>query len=176
MLHADPPEGYLRIDFDLGRPTTFNGHVGTLYARRGAKGTRDEFVLGFRVHQHMANPAGGLHGGMMMTVADLVGTMGGGTLVGLRGEPRIVMLDGHTIDLPPAGHMLVVRNADRPGMIAYVSGVLAEAGVNIDDMHLGRSERGAAALQVIATDRLVPPEVQDLIRAGDGIVSVHAVG
>jgi uncharacterized protein (TIGR00369 family) len=41
-------------------------------------------VLGFRVHQHMCNPAGGLHGGMMMTVADLVGTMGGGTLVGLR--------------------------------------------------------------------------------------------
>ena len=25
----------------------------------------------------------------------------GGTLVGLRGEPRIVMVDGHTIDLPP---------------------------------------------------------------------------
>jgi uncharacterized protein (TIGR00369 family) len=32
----------------------------------------------------MCNPAGGLHGGMMMTVADLVGTMGGGTVVGLR--------------------------------------------------------------------------------------------
>jgi len=49
-----------------------------------AKRTRDEFVLGFRVQRHMCNPAGGLHGRMMMTVADLVGTMGGGTLVGLR--------------------------------------------------------------------------------------------
>ena len=100
----------------------------------------------------------------------------GGTLVGLRGEPRIVMLDGHTIDLPPASHMLVVRNDDRPGMIAHVAAVLAEAGVNIDDMHLGRSERGEAAMQVIATDRPVPWEVQDVIRRGDGIVSVHAVG
>ena len=99
----------------------------------------------------------------------------GGTLVGLRGEPRIVMLDGHTIDLPPAKHMLVVRNDDRPGMIAYVAGVLADAGVNIDDMHLGRSERGEAALQVIATDVEVPPEVRKAIRAGDGIVSVHAL-
>ena len=36
----------------------------------------------------------------------------GGTLVGLRGDPRIVLLDGHTIDLPPARHMLVVRNDD----------------------------------------------------------------
>lgn len=81
----DPPEGFRRIDFDRDRPDpTFNGHIGNLYAKRGAKGTRDEFVLGFRVHPHMCNPAGGLHGGMMMTVADLVGTMGGGTLVGLR--------------------------------------------------------------------------------------------
>ena len=90
--------------------------------------------------------------------------------------PGSSMLDGHTLDLPPASHMLVVRNDDRPGMIAYVAGVLAEAGVNIDDMHLGRSNRGEAALQVIATDRSVPPEVQDAIRQGEGIVSVHAVG
>ena len=84
-LDDRPPEGFLRIDFDRGRPDpTFNSHVGNLYAKRGEKGTRDEFVLGFRVHRHMCNPAGGLHGGMMMTVADLIGTMGGGTLVGLR--------------------------------------------------------------------------------------------
>jgi D-3-phosphoglycerate dehydrogenase / 2-oxoglutarate reductase len=99
----------------------------------------------------------------------------GGTLVGLRAEPRIVMLDGHTIDLPPAKHMLVVRNDDRPGMIAFVAGVLADAGVNIDDMHLGRSDRGEAALQVIATGVAVPPPIQDAIRAGDGVVSVHVL-
>ena len=64
MADDNPPEGFLRIDFDRGRPDpTFNGHIGNLYAKRGEKGTRDEFVLGFRVHQHMCNPAGGLHGG-----------------------------------------------------------------------------------------------------------------
>ena len=85
MSDDNPPEGFLRIDFDRDRPeATFNTHVGTLYCKRGAKGTPDEFVMGFRVHPHMCNPAGGLHGGMMMTVSDLVGTMGGGTLVGLR--------------------------------------------------------------------------------------------
>jgi len=100
----------------------------------------------------------------------------GGTLVSLRGEPRIVMLDGHTVDVPPANHMLVVRNDDRPGMIAHVSAVLSENGINIDDMHLGRSDRGAAALQVIATDRSVPDDVQDAIAKGEGIVSVSSVG
>jgi D-3-phosphoglycerate dehydrogenase / 2-oxoglutarate reductase len=96
-----------------------------------------------------------------------------GTLVGLRGEPRIVMLDDHTVDVPPARHMLVVRNDDRPGMIAFTSGILSQAGINIDDMHLGRSARGEAALQVLATDVAVPDEVQAAILAGDGIVSVH---
>ena len=65
-----------------------------------------------------------------------------GTLVGLRGEPRIVMVDDHSVDVPPADHMLVVRNDDVPGMIAAVTGALGEAGVNIDDMHLGQLDGG----------------------------------
>jgi uncharacterized protein (TIGR00369 family) len=85
LLSDDPPTGFRKIDFDRDRPEpTFNSHIGNLYVKRGEKGAHDEFVMGFRVHQHMCNPAGGLHGGMMMTVADLVGAMGGGTLAGLR--------------------------------------------------------------------------------------------
>jgi D-3-phosphoglycerate dehydrogenase len=85
------------------------------------------------------------------------------------------MLDDHTVDLPPAGHMLVVRNADKPGMIAFVSKSLGDAGVNIDDMHLGRSPEGAAALMILATSGPVSPEVQAQIAAGDGIETVTAL-
>ncbi|MEY2436163.1 MAG: D-3-phosphoglycerate dehydrogenase / 2-oxoglutarate reductase [Acidimicrobiaceae bacterium] len=98
-----------------------------------------------------------------------------GTLAGLRGEPRLVMVDDHAVDLPPARNMLVVRNSDTPGMIAVVATALAEAGVNIDDMALGRSRQGAAALQVLATAGPVPDEVIERIRASDGIVSVNAL-
>jgi D-3-phosphoglycerate dehydrogenase len=98
-----------------------------------------------------------------------------GTLVGLRGEARIVMVDDHDVDLPPARNMLVVRNADRPGMIALVTGALAEAGINIDDMDVGRSPEGTAALQVLATREPVPDEVTETIRRADGIESVHAI-
>jgi uncharacterized protein (TIGR00369 family) len=84
-LPDDPPAGFKLVDFARGRPEpTFNTHVGNMYVKRGEKGTRDEFVLAIRVQQNMCNPAGGLHGGMMMTVADLVGTMGGGYIAGLR--------------------------------------------------------------------------------------------
>ena len=84
MSQDNPPAEFHKVDFDRGGPITFNAHIGNLYVKRGARGTRDEFVLGFRVQQNMCNPAGGLHGGMMMTAADLVGTMGAGTLAGLR--------------------------------------------------------------------------------------------
>jgi D-3-phosphoglycerate dehydrogenase len=96
----------------------------------------------------------------------------GGTLVGLRGEARIVMVDDHSVDVPPADHMLVVRNDDVPGMIAAVTGVVGSAGINIDDMHLGRSAEGAAALMILATDVDVTDEVQTAIRALPGVVSV----
>ncbi len=96
----------------------------------------------------------------------------GGTLVGLRGAARIVMVDDHSVDLPPANNMLVVRNEDVPGMIAAVTGVVGDARINIDDMHLGRSPEGAAALMILATDRPVPEEVQAAIRALKGVVSV----
>ena len=99
----------------------------------------------------------------------------GGTLVGLRHEPRIVMLDDHSVEVPPSPNLLVVRNEDRPGMIATVASALAAADVNIDDMHLGRSAEGKPALQVLATSVPVPAPVQDEIRAHSGILSVHAI-
>jgi D-3-phosphoglycerate dehydrogenase len=98
-----------------------------------------------------------------------------GTLVGLKGDPRIVMLDDHTVDVPPASNMLVVRNDDREGMIAFVARSLAEAGINIDDMHLGKSPDGAAALMILATRTAVPAQVLDQIAVGDGIISATAL-
>ncbi|MDP9019785.1 MAG: phosphoglycerate dehydrogenase [Actinomycetota bacterium] len=97
----------------------------------------------------------------------------GGTLAGLRGEPRIVMLDDHTVEVPPAEHMLVVRNDDRPGMIGLVTTALGDAGVNISDIHVGRSRQGDAALMILATDQAPPDDVLTRLRTSPGIVSVH---
>ena len=50
------------------------------------------------------------------------------TTVGTRTEPRIVAVDDHAVEIPPAPHMLVVRNDDRPGMIGFVGTELGERG------------------------------------------------
>ena len=63
-----------------------------------------------------------------------------GTLFGKQDAPRIVGIDDHSVDLPPSSHMLVVRNDDTPGMIGRVgTDRSATAGINIDDMDVGRS-------------------------------------
>ncbi len=96
-----------------------------------------------------------------------------GTLGARRAEPRIVVLDGHTIDVPPATNMLVVGNDDRPGMIGAVGTLLGEAGINIADMDVGRTPTSGSAIMVLATTTAVPPELINRLRTTPGIVSVH---
>ncbi len=98
-----------------------------------------------------------------------------GTLAGKRSEPRIVMVDGHATDVPPARHMLVIRNDDTPGMIGNVGTILGNAGVNISDMALGKSPTGEAALMVLAINQPVAPQVLDELRASPGILRVHPI-
>jgi D-3-phosphoglycerate dehydrogenase len=98
-----------------------------------------------------------------------------GTLFGKQQAPRIVGIDEHTVDLPPARHMLVVHNRDTPGMIGHVTSALGGAGVNISDMGVGRSPSGEAALMVIATDSLVSPETLARITAVPGVESARAI-
>jgi D-3-phosphoglycerate dehydrogenase len=97
------------------------------------------------------------------------------TLTGRRGEPRLVMIEDHSTDVPPADNMLVVRNDDRPGVIGLVGTVLGNAGVNINDMDVGRSPAPGSALMVIASSGAVPDDVLDTLRSSPGITSVHVL-
>jgi D-3-phosphoglycerate dehydrogenase len=98
-----------------------------------------------------------------------------GTLTGRRSEQRIVMVEDHTTDVPPADHMLVVRNDDRPGVIGVVGTLLGNANVNIADMDVGKSRQAGSALMLIAPTSPVSNEVLDALRAAPGITSVAAL-
>ena len=98
-----------------------------------------------------------------------------GTLAGQRGEPRIVGIDDYAIEVPPARHMLVVRNEDVPGMIGRVGKILGDADVNIEDMRVGKSPSGEAALMVLTTSVPVPAAVLADLRGEPGIVDARAI-
>jgi D-3-phosphoglycerate dehydrogenase len=98
-----------------------------------------------------------------------------GTLTGPRTEPRLVMVDDHTVEVPPAPNMLVVRNDDRAGMIGVVGTIIGEADVSISSMAVGPSATGHTALMILTTDRLAPDDVLSRLRSAPGISDVHTV-
>jgi D-3-phosphoglycerate dehydrogenase len=95
-----------------------------------------------------------------------------GTLSGRRAEQRIVRVDGHTFDVPPASHMVMVTNDDRPGVIGVVGTLLGNAGVNIADMDVGRAEGTGTAVMLIAPTEAVPEPLLDALRDAPGIIKV----
>lgn len=98
-----------------------------------------------------------------------------GTLTGNGLEPRVVMVDGFEVDVPPSEHMIVVRNDDRPGMVGHVGTVLAEQGINIADMALGRSQDRTNALMVISTDQDVSDDVRKRLMEVPGMLAVDVL-
>jgi D-3-phosphoglycerate dehydrogenase len=100
-----------------------------------------------------------------------------GTLVtiGTRLETRIVGVDGHSVEIPPAASMLVVHNDDRPGMIGMVGVALGAAGVSISSMAVGPDQRTKTALMVLSTEIPTPSEVIAQLRDTDGIQDIHLI-
>jgi D-3-phosphoglycerate dehydrogenase len=95
-----------------------------------------------------------------------------GAIVGRRGEQRIVLIDEHMFDVPPAANMLMVKNDDRPGVIGTVGTLLGNAGVNIADMDVGRALEPGTAVMLIAPTAVVPDGVIAALRSAPGIISV----
>jgi D-3-phosphoglycerate dehydrogenase / 2-oxoglutarate reductase len=96
-----------------------------------------------------------------------------GTLSGRRSEARIVMVDDHVCEIPPAPNLLVVRNDDRPGMIGVVGTMLGGANVNIADMDVGRATTPGSAIMLVSVGEQPSAELLNAMRSTAGIVSVH---
>lgn len=70
------------------------------------------------------------------------------------------------IYLVPKGNMLIVRYADRPGVLATITTAVANAGLNIEDIHAPRDTAAANSLAVVYTDRPASQQLLDIICEG----------
>jgi len=73
----------------------------------------------------------GLVGGSDVSVAATVSRKG----------PVLVEILGHDLELPISRHMLILRNADLPGVIGRVGSYLGDESINIANMVVGRSRK-----------------------------------
>ncbi len=93
----------------------------------------------------------------------------GGALFGSEAY-RLVRIDDHLVEAVPEGHLLVVHNEDRPGVIARISTVLAEADVNISMFNLSRRRVRGTAVALLGIDGPLPGGVLKTLLAADGVL------
>ena len=99
---------------------------------------------------------------------DLVGVSG--RKMSIRGESigggkmKIVLIDGIDVEFTGEYTTLIVRQIDKPGVVAHITQALSDYNVNIAFMRLFREDKGAAAYTVVESDEAIPTEVLDRIR------------
>ncbi|OIO75346.1 MAG: phosphoglycerate dehydrogenase [Zetaproteobacteria bacterium CG1_02_53_45] len=80
-------------------------------------------------------------------------------------RPRLVNLDTCEVEIAPVGNLIYFQNEDKPGVIAAIGAVLADAGINIGDFRLGRREDTGSAVALIQVD--TPPGAGILSRMSE---------
>ena len=88
-------------------------------------------------------------------------------------RPRVVEINGYHMDIVPAGHMVMIRNEDRPGMIGLVGTEFGQSQVNIADMAISR--RGDSALMLLRVDSEPPVSLVNRLLSRPGILKIALV-
>jgi D-3-phosphoglycerate dehydrogenase len=100
---------------------------------------------------------------------EVAGTLFGGD------KPRLVSVEGIPLEAELGGHMLFVRNLDKPGFIGALGQALGAAKVNIATFHLGRTAPGGNAIALVEIDQELTPAVLDTVRGLPNVVQVKAL-
>ncbi len=87
-------------------------------------------------------------------------------------DARVIEIDQFKVEVVPEGHMLLIHNVDRPGVIGMVGKVLGDNGINIVRMQCALEKRGGDALLIIGSDMAFPSGVLDEIKSSSNILSV----
>ncbi len=98
-------------------------------------------------------------------------------IVAQDGTPRILALDGISVEAPLEGTLLLSRNIDVPGVIGRIGTELGSLGINVATFALGRRAAGggAEALALVGLDGKVDPSLVQRIRALPSVTDVRIV-
>jgi D-3-phosphoglycerate dehydrogenase / 2-oxoglutarate reductase len=101
-----------------------------------------------------------------------------GTLFGER-DPRVVRFGGYPLEFRPEGKLLFLENRDVPGVVGKIGTLLADAQVNIADIHLARrpadGDGQGEALAVLRLDQDPSDELLARLGALPEVLSVRRV-
>jgi D-3-phosphoglycerate dehydrogenase len=90
-------------------------------------------------------------------------------------KPRLVEVDGISLEAELGRHVLFVRNYDKPGFIGALGNALAAAEVNIATFHLGRAAAGGDAIALIEVDQALTPALLETVRRLPNMIQAKAM-
>jgi D-3-phosphoglycerate dehydrogenase / 2-oxoglutarate reductase len=90
-------------------------------------------------------------------------------------KPRLVAVDGMTLEAELGRHVLFVRNLDKPGFIGALGNALAAASINIASFHLGRTAAGQDAICMVEVDEELTQAVLDTVRGLPNVIQVQSM-
>ena len=88
---------------------------------------------------------------------------------------RLSLINDYYFEAEPSGHMLLVENNDKPGVIGDLGHFLALKNVNIATFELSRNRRGGKAMAVIRTDEEVSSQDHSEMSGIRNILKVQRV-
>ena len=91
------------------------------------------------------------------------------------GKVRIVRINGVKVDFSGEYNALIVVQQDKPGVVAHMTNILSEHGVNIAFMRLFREAKGHTAYTIVESDERLPEGVSKLLRQNPNITDVMVV-
>ncbi|HAD03487.1 MAG: phosphoglycerate dehydrogenase [Desulfuromonadales bacterium GWD2_61_12] len=132
-------------------------------------------VRGIRVSETRSCASEGFSNMIRLTVTGSDGQHSVSGAVFAENDYRIVRVDDYPVEADPHGHLLVLRNADRPGVVGFIGQTLSEAGVNIAMMNLSRRKIQGKAISLINVDSRIPDAVLETLRANEHILDAIQV-
>ncbi|MDQ6961866.1 MAG: phosphoglycerate dehydrogenase [Mariprofundaceae bacterium] len=91
-------------------------------------------------------------------------------------KPRLVSIDHCEIEIQPQGHILLLENKDRPGVVADIGAILASDQINIGDFRLGRSTTKERAIALVTVDSIPSEDIFQALRGLANMISVRYIG
>ena len=98
-----------------------------------------------------------------------------GSLFGKQQVPRIVLIDGHSVEVNTDATLIVLKNKDVPGIVGFIGQVLGEDSVNIANMSLSRDKGEGFAVSVFEIDSVPSEKATQRIVEHDAIEKYRVI-
>ena len=91
------------------------------------------------------------------------------------GKVRIVRINGVHVDFTGEYAAVIAIHQDKPGVVAHITKVLSDRGVNIAFMRLFREGKGDVAYSILESDGILPDGIPEQLRTNPHIHDVMIV-